>query len=135
MADYSVYASNCLPIGKLRMRFPVAAKIALIKAAANDGTPGSPTPLALEVDAERLPELSTCLYGSSFLFSTSVIPKLSLTARAPAWVPGATVSAAATYQRPLSRASQWPTVNHKGGFRAEPRSPGMSRLAHARTAG
>ena len=39
------HASNCLPIGSARMRFPVAAKIAFISAGANGGTPGSPTPL------------------------------------------------------------------------------------------
>src|ERR1700694_5533667 len=37
--------SSCLPIGSSRMRFPVAAQMALIKAGANGGTPGSPTPL------------------------------------------------------------------------------------------
>src|SRR6202020_3593669 len=37
--------ANCLPIGSDRMRLPVAAKIALISAGANGGTPGSPTPL------------------------------------------------------------------------------------------
>ena len=40
-----LYASSCLPIGSARMRLPVAAKIALISAGANGGTPGSPTPL------------------------------------------------------------------------------------------
>src|SRR4051794_15947878 len=40
-----LYASNCLPSGRLRMRFPVAAKMAFISAGANGGTPGSPTPL------------------------------------------------------------------------------------------
>jgi hypothetical protein len=44
-AERSRYASNCLPIGSARMRLPVAAKIALISAGANGGTPGSPTPL------------------------------------------------------------------------------------------
>jgi len=44
-ASVSPQASNCLPIGSDRMRFPVAAKIALISAGANGGTPGSPTPL------------------------------------------------------------------------------------------
>jgi hypothetical protein len=33
------------PIGSLRMRLPVAAKMALHSAGANGGTPGSPTPL------------------------------------------------------------------------------------------
>ena len=37
--------SSCLPIGRLRIRLPVAAKIALHSAGANGGTPGSPTPL------------------------------------------------------------------------------------------
>jgi hypothetical protein len=35
-----------VPIGKRRIRLPVAAKIALHKAGVNGGTPGSPTPLA-----------------------------------------------------------------------------------------
>ena len=39
------YVSSCLPIGNARIRLPVAAKMALIKAGANGGTPGSPTPL------------------------------------------------------------------------------------------
>ena len=39
------YVSSCLPIGSARMRFPVAAKMALVSAGANGGTPGSPTPL------------------------------------------------------------------------------------------
>src|SRR6201987_2760560 len=43
--DRRSYVSSCLPIGSARMRFPVAAKIALAKAGANGGTPGSPTPL------------------------------------------------------------------------------------------
>jgi hypothetical protein len=43
--ERSRYASNCLPIGRARMRLPVAAKIALISAGAKGGTPGSPTPL------------------------------------------------------------------------------------------
>ena len=34
-----------LPIGRLRMRLPVAAKIALQSAGANGGSGGSPTPL------------------------------------------------------------------------------------------
>ena len=34
------------PIGRARMRLPVAAKIALHRAGAKGGTPGSPTPLA-----------------------------------------------------------------------------------------
>jgi hypothetical protein len=37
--------SSCLPIASARMCFAVAAKIALIRAGANGGTPGSPTPL------------------------------------------------------------------------------------------
>src|SRR5215470_14991532 len=39
------YSAICGPIGRLRMRLPVAAKIALHKAGVNGGTPGSPTPL------------------------------------------------------------------------------------------
>jgi hypothetical protein len=31
-------------IGNSRIRFPVAAKIAFVRAATNGGTPGSPTP-------------------------------------------------------------------------------------------
>ncbi|MGF6311618.1 hypothetical protein ABIB82_005719 [Bradyrhizobium sp. i1.8.4] len=42
---YRPQVSSCLPIGSARMRLPVAAKIALISAGANGGTPGSPTPL------------------------------------------------------------------------------------------
>src|SRR5205823_14628056 len=37
--------SSCLPIGNARMRLPVAAKMAFIKAGANGGRPGSPAPL------------------------------------------------------------------------------------------
>ena len=37
--------ASCLPIGRLRIRFPVAAKIALMRAGAKGGTPGSPAPL------------------------------------------------------------------------------------------
>ena len=37
--------ASCLPIGRLRMRFPVAAKIALMSAGAKGGRPGSPAPL------------------------------------------------------------------------------------------
>jgi hypothetical protein len=36
----------CVPIGRLRMRLPVAAKIALHSAGVNVGNGGSPTPLA-----------------------------------------------------------------------------------------
>ena len=34
-----------MPIGSVRMRLPVAAKIALISAGAKGARPGSPTPL------------------------------------------------------------------------------------------
>jgi hypothetical protein len=36
----------CVPIGRLRIRLPVAAKIALHSAGVNGGRGGSPTPLA-----------------------------------------------------------------------------------------
>ena len=39
------HVSSCLPIGKFRMRLPVAAKMAFASAGANGGRPGSPTPL------------------------------------------------------------------------------------------
>ncbi|MBR0939443.1 hypothetical protein JQ586_39660 [Bradyrhizobium jicamae] len=39
------HASNCVPIGWVQIRLPVAAKIALVSAGANGGTPGSPPPL------------------------------------------------------------------------------------------
>jgi hypothetical protein len=37
-------ARLCFEIGRSRMRLPVAAKIALVNAGVNGGTPGSPTP-------------------------------------------------------------------------------------------
>ena len=40
------HAFSWSPIGRLRMRLPVAAKIALHSAGMNGGSPGSPTPLA-----------------------------------------------------------------------------------------
>src|SRR5262249_5998432 len=40
-----VLQASWLPIGRRRMRLPVAWKIALHSAGANGGTPGSPTPL------------------------------------------------------------------------------------------
>src|ERR1700730_10249889 len=45
LSNLPLYVSSCLPIGSVRMRFPVAAKMALINAGAKGGTPGSPTPL------------------------------------------------------------------------------------------
>jgi len=48
----------CDPIGRRRMRLPVAAKIALQSAGANGGTPGSPTPL----DGTSMPFSTICVF-------------------------------------------------------------------------
>jgi hypothetical protein len=45
IANVPFHASSCLPIGSARMRLPVAANMASIRAGANGGAPGSPTPL------------------------------------------------------------------------------------------
>jgi hypothetical protein len=60
-------ARSSLRIGSRRMRFPVAAKIALHTAGAMGGTPGSPQP----VGAASLCTMCTSTVGISFMRSTS----------------------------------------------------------------
>jgi hypothetical protein len=50
----AVQIANWLPIGKLRMRLPVAAKIALQRAGAKGGKGGSPTRLRLLGSCSRV---------------------------------------------------------------------------------
>ena len=55
--------SFCLPMGSLRMRFPVAAKIALVIAGTIGEVPGSPVP----VGAESLLTMLTLISGISLI--------------------------------------------------------------------
>ena len=53
--------SFCFPIGSLRIRFPVAAKMALVIAATIGEVPGSPTPVGLAL----LSTIVTLISGAS----------------------------------------------------------------------
>src|SRR2546425_3230968 len=55
------YARSLARIGNRRMRLPVAAKIALARAGATGGTPGSPTPVGLSL----LGTMCTSISGDS----------------------------------------------------------------------
>src|ERR1700732_639367 len=57
----AVSANSLARIGSRRMRFPVAAKIALASAGATGGTPGSPTPVGFTV----LGTMCTSIFGDS----------------------------------------------------------------------
>src|SRR3546814_4639077 len=49
----SSHVANWSRIGRLRMRFPVALKMALVSAGRKGGTPGSPTPVAWTARSEE----------------------------------------------------------------------------------
>jgi len=63
------YVASWSPIGRRRMRFPVAAKMALHKAGAKGGSPGSPTPL----DGTSIPlgTMWTCVIGGDSSMRTT----------------------------------------------------------------
>ena len=54
-------------MGKLRSRFPVAAKMALARAGAKGGTPGSPTPFTFPPSAN----IYTSICGGVSLIRTT----------------------------------------------------------------
>ena len=57
--------SFCLPMGSLRMRLPVAAKIALVMAGTIGELPGSPVPVGLS----KLSTILTFISGLSLIFA------------------------------------------------------------------
>ena len=61
--NLSFQTSFCLPMGSLRMRLPVAAKIALVIAGTIGEVPGSPLP----VGAESLLTMLTLISGVSLI--------------------------------------------------------------------
>ena len=61
--NFSFQTSFCLPIGRLRMRLPVAAKIALVIAGTIGEVAGSPVP----VGAESLLTMLTLISGVSLM--------------------------------------------------------------------
>ena len=57
--------SFCLPMGSLRIRFPVAAKIALVMAGTIGELPGSPVPVGFS----KLSTILTFISGLSLIFA------------------------------------------------------------------
>ena len=63
--NLSFQTSFCLPMGSLRMRLPVAAKIALVMAGTIGELPGSPVPVGLS----KLSTILTFISGLSLIFA------------------------------------------------------------------